>query len=231
MSDILMWVGAQHYPTIQSYVDEANRMGVCKRISRAPLDVKRLFLAHDEGFEGEGIIFGYVEVEDLEIVVEDGVIPPKGYTAAPMSQVQQEAARGCGFRQDAGATYVVARTGPLVLIEPGVEFEALYPSADRTRQRFRSWKRVDGDAILACEHRLERPTALYAKVEARIGRWSDEERASLLLNIAGRPVEMSQQEAARRWSLENGRSLGGALYQLAKISRGAGEGEDGDETM
>lgn len=220
MVDILMWVGAQHYPTIQSYVDEANRLGVCKRVSRAPQGVKRLFLAHDEGFEGEGVIFGYVEVEGLEIVVEDGVIPPKGYTAAPMSQVQQEAARGCGFRQDAGATYLVARTGPLVLIEPGVDFEAISPSVDKTRQRFRSWKRVDGDAILACEVRLERPTARFAKVEARIGRWSDEERASLLLNIASRPVEMSQQEAARRWSLENGRSLGGTIYQLAKIAKG-----------
>jgi len=51
----LMWVGAAHYPTIKSYVEEALEMGISKRLPNAAVAEKMLeantvvFVAHDEG--------------------------------------------------------------------------------------------------------------------------------------------------------------------------------------
>ena len=51
-TDILMWVGASHYPTVESFVKEAEVLGVSKRVSQVPKGVKLrtsvMFLAHDE---------------------------------------------------------------------------------------------------------------------------------------------------------------------------------------
>jgi len=36
----LMWVGVQHYPTVEGFVKEALRVGVSKRVGVLPRDVK-----------------------------------------------------------------------------------------------------------------------------------------------------------------------------------------------
>jgi hypothetical protein len=47
---LLMWVGTKFYPTVDSFVEEANRLGVSKRISALPRDFvigkTWVFLAH-----------------------------------------------------------------------------------------------------------------------------------------------------------------------------------------
>lgn len=76
-ADILMWVGADHYPTIASFVGEAERMGVAKGIAQVPVGVKLgqslLFLAHDEAARmtcracrGRGVARGRLTVELVE---------------------------------------------------------------------------------------------------------------------------------------------------------------------
>lgn len=51
----LMWIGKDHYPTIQSYTDEAEALGISKRLPNAAVAqaLSRpgtvVFLAHDEG--------------------------------------------------------------------------------------------------------------------------------------------------------------------------------------
>jgi hypothetical protein len=48
-----MWVGSSYYPRIEDFVDEAERMGVSKRVAHPPVNIKLgrslLFLVHDEG--------------------------------------------------------------------------------------------------------------------------------------------------------------------------------------
>jgi hypothetical protein len=48
--DLLIWVGYQFYPTVNSFVEEAERMGCCRRVSSLPKDIvpglSRVFLAH-----------------------------------------------------------------------------------------------------------------------------------------------------------------------------------------
>lgn len=51
----LMWIGKDHYPTIQSYTDEAEALGISKRLPNAAVAQALakpgtvVFLAHDEG--------------------------------------------------------------------------------------------------------------------------------------------------------------------------------------
>lgn len=51
----LMWVGSEHYPTIDSYCEEADKLGCSKRLPNASVAGKLLspgtviFIAHDEG--------------------------------------------------------------------------------------------------------------------------------------------------------------------------------------
>ncbi len=55
LNSFLMWVGAEHYPTIQDYVNEAKAQGVSKRLPNKVMAAKMqqpntvVFLAHDEG--------------------------------------------------------------------------------------------------------------------------------------------------------------------------------------
>ena len=48
--DLLMWVGASHYPTVASFVREAHKLGVSKRVAQVPVGVRLgrslMFLAH-----------------------------------------------------------------------------------------------------------------------------------------------------------------------------------------
>lgn len=74
-NDLLMWVGTEFYPTIQSFVEEAMVQGVAKRIPKLSKGIEpgvRVFLAHSEGRgKGHGVIFGYFLITHIEIIVED----------------------------------------------------------------------------------------------------------------------------------------------------------------
>lgn len=54
-SAYLMWVGSEHYPTIEAYIKEAEQLGVSKRLPNANVAGKLMepgcviFIAHDEG--------------------------------------------------------------------------------------------------------------------------------------------------------------------------------------
>ena len=85
--DVLDWVGESHYPTVKSFVDEAERLGVSRRCPSAgpPKGVvsgwSRAFLSHakckfHDNTEGPGI-FGYYLVAQMQYVVsQDMKIPP-----------------------------------------------------------------------------------------------------------------------------------------------------------
>jgi len=51
-TDLMMWVGSSYYPRIEDFVEEAERVGVSKRIAYPPVNIKLgrsfLFLTHDD---------------------------------------------------------------------------------------------------------------------------------------------------------------------------------------
>jgi hypothetical protein len=73
--DLIMWVGTKFYPTIDSYIVEAMNLGCCKRVPKLPEDAvpgkTRVFLAHDEGKKGQGVIFGFFVLTGVEIILDD----------------------------------------------------------------------------------------------------------------------------------------------------------------
>ena len=50
--DMLIFVGGKHYPTIQSFLDEANKIGISRRLHKLPHGViagkSTIFLAHEQ---------------------------------------------------------------------------------------------------------------------------------------------------------------------------------------
>ncbi len=79
--DLVDWVGAQHYPDPQDYIDEARKLGISRRMPGVPKAVvptwSRAFLAHPrcrfiDGTVGPGI-FGWYTISQVQYV-----LPPDG---------------------------------------------------------------------------------------------------------------------------------------------------------
>jgi len=73
--DLLLWVGKQYYPTVESYIEEAKRYGCCKKVPRSlifdPAVAKRLepgktkvYLAYQESKDLK-FIFGYFLLDGI----------------------------------------------------------------------------------------------------------------------------------------------------------------------
>lgn len=111
-ADLLMWVGANHYPTVESFVTEVEVMGVSKRVSQVPAGVRPgqslLFLAHDEaarvrceacrglGVSSGGIVAELVERKGRRWVAVD---PPERRpvaSAAALKKLHQAMYAGSG---------------------------------------------------------------------------------------------------------------------------------------
>lgn len=237
-TDILMWIGRMHYPSIQSYVDETAARGACKRVGRIPAGLvpgaSRVFLAHDEGVVGDAVIFGYYVIGGAQILVEDVGDPlPVGLPVyvKPMviSLLSEEAERGCGWRSEEGAIYVMSGpsgtaprgtklAGDLVVFEAPRDYGVLI---DPTCKRFRSYLRVDGDTIVESTAIKTSPlgrlegSADEATAAAVRGRdWTPEERANLAVAIqsAVGSVAFEIREYARR----SGRTERSVEYQVRK---------------
>jgi len=241
-NDYLMWVGSASYPTIQSFVDESEAFGVSKRLSRLPKDIKpgstRIFLAHDEGQIGSGVIFGYFVVTGIEVIApeEDKARIADLYQGRQdvtyVNPIEQQTKRECGYREDPGAIYVISYIspdtlvnvpagcqlhGPLVVFDRPIE----YSSVRGKNRRFRSFAKVDGNEIMSSGVRVElspqakalqeqMPEELAALTSGTTGKWSDEERAALK-KLVDRIGEVNQ--AIKTFSLYTGRSRAGVAYQ------------------
>lgn len=167
-ADILMGVGAVHYPTPEDFIKEAEERGCSKRIGQyMPDDVKagisRCFLVHNKTKE----VFGFFFVRVIEVVVKEGVnlskeLQRRGVKPVQVSVAAAEAERGCGMREHGGG-YVVSYSltkkdmdkvkrdpglvdktdikGPLVVFKDPLVWEDL-------RYTIRSFLYVDGDKII-----------------------------------------------------------------------------------
>ena len=117
--DLLMWIGAGFYPTIDSYVMEAMNQGCAKRIPNLPEDivpgVSRCWLAHDEGKKGAGEIFAFFVIQGVDVILDD---PEKirqyqeahanlNVRVVSSTQAASEPRRLCGQRHY-GASYLVS---------------------------------------------------------------------------------------------------------------------------
>jgi len=166
--DIIMWVGSEFYPTIDSYVTEAFNLGCAKRIPQLPAEIvpgkSRCFLAHDEGKKGQGRIFGFFVISGVEVILDDEEKIRKyqdeyeDLNVQPISSAAAavEPGRLCGQRSY-GASYLVGEKDMTKV------FEAALPLAEKAdiqggmvvllqqitypRLRFRGWRYMEPEFL------------------------------------------------------------------------------------
>jgi len=157
--DLLMWVGSSYYK-LEEFIDEARRIGCSKRIPKLPIGVvnkvTRVFLL----YEDVGI-FGYFTVRGITYVVKPGVNIPEELEKRGVKEWEYKDGdfgfadeRGCGSLMT-GGMYLLSEEdmekvkdlaesstlgGHIVILEEPIPYEG---------KKFRSFKYVEGDKILA----------------------------------------------------------------------------------
>ena len=67
--DICIWVGAQFYPTYEEYIEEAERLGCCRKVNHVPKDItigeSKAFLLHREYPEADAYLFGWYTIDHI----------------------------------------------------------------------------------------------------------------------------------------------------------------------
>ena len=169
-TNILMWVGASDYPTVTSFVREASKLGVSKRVARGqvPVGVKPgrslLFLAHDEAVRvtcascgGRGVEKGKLRIELLKKKgrLWEPVYKPSGKGAV---EIRQTVATAKKFRDVRDSTF-------------------------RRSGRKQKWRSVPGQKLCPeCRGRGERP-------DGRIFGFCVVERLELMFDCASAATE------------------------------------------
>jgi len=98
VADILMWIGAQYYPTPNSFICEARAMGASKRLPSLPRGavpgVTRIWLVHPKAIDGtEPGVIGYYYLAQLQQVVanvDDAILPELEAMGVKAVAVQRE---------------------------------------------------------------------------------------------------------------------------------------------
>jgi len=172
--DILMFVGRGFYSP-ESFIDEAQRMGVCKRVPMVPRGVvkgvTRVFLAYEYGvldlsnveLVTRSMIFAWFTVRGISYIVGPEVDIEKALEERGVDQYEYAEGgfgfadeRGCGSI-DVGGTYLLSEEGMEKcrdLAKSGKlegHIEVIEPLVSTGLKRFRGFKAVSGEAILAGE--------------------------------------------------------------------------------
>lgn len=249
-TDVLMWVGALHYPTIDDFIREASIQGISKRVGHVSPEIvpgkSRIFFAHNEGQEDDAVIFGYTVVGGIEMLhLHDSEQPDKFLERDDVRYLEpddlgDEDERGCGFREEQNALYLVTyadndvlpKRAPkgasikghtLVVFDPPIDLEAVLGD---DAKRFRSYKKINGDAVLAALRSDDPPTRPRPLEVAKANqpddlpeilldlekgsRWTDEHIAALKEFVESRS---NKAQAFRDLGLATGRSPAGIAYQ------------------
>lgn len=238
--DLLMWVGGMGYPLIKDFIEETATMEISKRVSHIPKDLKlgetRIFLAHDEGEIGDGVIFGYFTVERVDMLVakvED--IPEElrdQVTPLLLSKARVEKERGSGWRTEEGAIYLMAKKDSLAVFEDYRDYNKII---EETGHRFRSFKRVDGDTITESSETKTAPSTrikqvIKLKEESKGKRkqaWTEEERQAMLKMVeAGKQQGKSNLWSYRQFAKQTNRSVLAINYQHNQMMKQEDEKEE-----
>lgn len=168
--DLLMWVGASFYPTVQDFIDEASQLGVSKRLPSLPDDIEsgstRVFLVHKDKTK-HGNLFGYFAVENIELIVKsksqldpyrkefEDRVKDGSVNMVTVRDAMKEPMRGCGYRSTPGAIYLcsnavvheLAQYADEVNIKGGL---VVFPKPwhKYKQSQFRGFRFIDGKNLL-----------------------------------------------------------------------------------
>jgi hypothetical protein len=236
--DYLQWVGAAHYENVDEFIDEAERLGVSKRIGKYPTDLilgeSRIFLAHDDGLVGEGFVFGYYVPNRLEYLTVNEIDIPARFVdiAVWVSDWSEEEWRGCGFREEGLylATEAILSGGEFVVFDRPRSLEAFDPG----RPHFRGLAEIDygTEMVEAEEDAAKREAAGVnidhwfkvppSRIQRKTRKITDEELIQRMED------GQSKSFVAREIALETGSKKSSVLYHYRKLMKAIEEGEETD---
>ena len=224
MNDLLMWIGHGSYNTIEEFVSESREDEIYKRIGKIPKDLAlgktKVFLAHDEGEEGNAVIFGYFTVDHVEILfykknmkqVEDTYAGCPVVVKSIEDVLLSEKQTGRGYRDEEKSIYLCGKPYSLV---PFTDFRDYNKLIDSTGKRFRSYKRINGDDIFLSKDfkpapSLSREKVPQISVASPESDWSKSELLSLirLVEEYGKPIK-----AFKEMSYRTNRSMRAIEFQ------------------
>lgn len=216
-ANYLQWVGAASYPTVNHFIDEAERKGVCKKIGTLPDDLvpneSRVFLAHDDGLTGEGFIFGYYVPDRIEyLVLDENDIPPKVHDRVTwIRDWYKEEGRECGYRDE--GMYLVrnvtaSRDQYLVLFDKPRTLEAFDPG----RSRFRGLLEIDYGKELMDKVRKTNTMVPPSWIERELVEVDDDE---LVERVEAGP---SMARVCQEIAYETGQKKTQVIYRYLKLS-------------
>lgn len=228
--DYLMWVGSVFYPTVDSYIAEAKGRGCCKRLGKVPLDMRealkegktvRIFLAHDDGLEGEGFVFGYFIPTHLQYIYENLEDIPYQLvdyvTPVHVSEIEGEEERECGTRfVGAYAIQIPLENGD----EGGffqLELPRILDRFDPERAHFRGLLRINyGEKLIAAKksQMMVPPSRQAPKVDPETP-WAEDDDALVLEYMEDSP---NRARSAQEVAFQLGRTKSAVLYRFRKLT-------------
>ena len=165
MNDLLMWIGYNSFPSIEAFVDEYKEDEVYKRVGRIPKEFEpgktRIFLAHDEGVEGNAVIIGYFIADHIKLLMhrqnmtKAKLKDPNIKVTSIEEELLSKAQRGNNYRDEEGAMYLCSKPGDFHLFE---QFRDYNKIIEAKGMRFRSFMKVDGEAIITSEFTKPAPS-------------------------------------------------------------------------
>jgi hypothetical protein len=201
--DLLVWIGYQSYPTIDAFLKEVDKLGLSRRVSRVPSGLRpgetRLWIAHDSGIRGQGVVVGYAVLEWVDLVTR--TLPPGSpdwLHQVPRSALWMEPSRGGQVRHE-GAIYL--RSKSLVRTEP----------RRLDLKRFRDYKWV-------ARSRMERlPKIVVPGQVSHVPpkRWTKEEQEAFITKAE----QLGPYQAAKEHVRDTGRSFEACMYQWKRHLR------------
>lgn len=197
--DLLMWVGRSYY-SVDSFINESRRMGVCKRVPMLPRGTvkgkSRVFLAHPDAIKRIGGktfpgVFAYFTVQGISYVVKPGVDIPEALKERGVEKWEYVEG-GFGFSDERGCGSL-AIGGTYLLSEEDMEkcrdlansttlsgrFNIIDPAVYLSIGRFRGYKHVIGDNILARKPEgtwYEEAHEAYLRNKRAMSRWKRAKR-------------------------------------------------------
>jgi len=233
-ADYLMWVGSIYYPTVDDYIGESQRLGVCKRIGKLPTDLvpghSRVFLAHDDGIVGEGFVFGYFIPNQIQyLTTEEERIPENLYDRVVwITEWEDEEERECGERRE--GMYIV--TFAAEAEDEDDEFEVFDRPRDLNRfdpdrPHFRGLLQIDyGDKLVNAKRGFRTPPSRKAhEVIDPKTPWTPEEDEALMALFE---AEGNKNRAAQKHGYKTGRSKGAGIYRINLLTKGSEDEEDAE---
>jgi len=201
--DFLIWIGYHYYPKIADYINEVLEHGFLKKVRRIPEGLEtgdtKIFIAHNEGFDGLGVIIGYCLPEIKKGEIGDY---PKRRDGQDMSDINSQ--------------YLVG------VFKPAKQFINI-----KGEKKTKKFLPVNGQEILTSKSRTSSPSSRVkvpknAKMRSPRSAWTDKDREELAKFIK---KNIDNPNKFREFSAATGRSVRSAEYQWFGPIKKAAEAE------